>query len=167
MFLTVRFAPARGPAYGGLSAKSAASGASRGRGRGRTFRVNEKYQKVTQGTTFLENPPSLRGYFVALRPVDYWSIVRALGRCRSLLLRTVLSRDVIAASRQRPSRQPTGLPGCLAALGTKVWQGGCEFEECTVRTCAPCRQYPFERAAAGLLQVPDRQKKDRQFGGFA
>ena len=29
--------------------------------RGRTFRVNEKYQKITQGTTFLENPPSLRG----------------------------------------------------------------------------------------------------------
>ena len=28
-------------------------------------------------------------------------------------------------------------------------------------------QYPFERAAAGVLQVPERQKKVRQFGGFA
>jgi len=69
--------------------------------------------------------------------------------------------------RQRPSRQPAGLPGCLAALGTRVWRKGCESEECTVRTCAPCRQYPFERAAAGVLQVPERQKKVRQFGGFA
>ena len=28
-------------------------------------------------------------------------------------------------------------------------------------------QYPFERPAGGVLQVPDRQKKDLQFGGFA
>ena len=41
-----------------------------GRGRGRTFRVNEKYQKVTQGTTFLENPPSLRGLLVCARGTD-------------------------------------------------------------------------------------------------
>ncbi len=59
------------------------------------------------------------------------------------------------------------LPGCLAALGTGVWQRGCESKECTVRPCAPCRQYPFERPAGGLLQVPERQKKDHQFGGFA
>ena len=28
-------------------------------------------------------------------------------------------------------------------------------------------QYPFERAAAGVLQVPERLKEYRQFGGFA
>ena len=28
-------------------------------------------------------------------------------------------------------------------------------------------QYPFERAAAGVLQVPEWQKKDCKFGGFA
>ena len=111
LFLTVRFAPARGPAYGGLSAKSAASGASRGRGRGRTFRVNEKYQKVTQGTTFLENPPSLRGLLVTLRPMDFRSIVRAMGRCRCLLLRTALPRDIIVgyAANDRPG-SPQGCP---------------------------------------------------------
>ncbi len=59
------------------------------------------------------------------------------------------------------------LPGCLAALGTGVWCRGCKLAECTVRTCAPCRQYPFERPAGGLLHVPERQKKNRQFGGFA
>ena len=28
-------------------------------------------------------------------------------------------------------------------------------------------QYPFERATAGVLQVPERQKEDCKFGGFA
>ena len=69
--------------------------------------------------------------------------------------------------RQRPSRQPAGLPGCLAALGTRVWCRGCEFAGCTVRTCASCRQYPFGRASAGVLQVPERLKENCQFGGFA
>ena len=44
---------------------------------------------------------------------------------------------------------------------------GCKFADWFVRTGAPCRQYPFKRPAGGLLQVPERQKKDRQFGGFA
>mgnify|MGYP007128698729 CR=1 FL=1 len=44
---------------------------------------------------------------------------------------------------------------------------GGKSEECTVRTSAPCRQYPFERPAGGLLQAPERQKENRQFGGFA
>ena len=35
------------------------------------------------------------------------------------------------------------LPGCLAALGTRVWQGGCEFAECTVRPRAPCTAVPL------------------------
>ena len=99
--------------------------------------------------------------------MDFQSIVRALGRCRCLLLRTVLPRDVIAASRQRPSRQPAGLPGCLAALGTRVWREKCKFAECIVRPRAPCRQSLFERPAGGVLQVPERQKKYCQFGGFA
>ena len=43
---------------------------------------------------------------------------------------------------------------------------GCKFAGWFVRTCAPCRQYPFERPAGGVLQVPERLKKDRQFGGF-
>ena len=66
-------------------------------GGGRSFRVNEKNQKVTQGTTFLENPPELRGCFVTLRPLDFRSIVRAMGRCRCLLLRTVLSIVLVAS----------------------------------------------------------------------
>ena len=115
LFLTVRFAPARGPAYGGLSAKSAASGASRGRGRGRTFRVNEKYQKVTQGTTFLENPPSLRGCFVTLRPLDFRSVVGALGRCRCLLLRTVLLKVLVAS---RYSARGSGVWGANLQVGS-------------------------------------------------
>ena len=28
-------------------------------------------------------------------------------------------------------------------------------------------QYPFERAAAGVLQVPERLKENWKFGGFA
>jgi len=58
---------------------------------------------------------------------DLWIfglIVGALGRCRCLLLRTVLSRDVIVgyAANDRPGS--LRLPGCLAALGTRVWWGG-------------------------------------------
>ena len=59
------------------------------------------------------------------------------------------------------------LPGCLAALGTGVWRLGCKFAKCIVRPSAPCRQYPFERVSAGVLQVPERQKENRQFGSFA
>ena len=56
--------------------------------------------------------------------------------------------------------------GCLAALCTRVWWSRCKSEECIVRPRAPCRQSLFERPAGGLLQVPERQKKNRQFGGF-
>ena len=65
------------------------------------------------------------------------------------------------------AHSPTDGAGCLAALGTRVWRKGCESEECTVRTCAPCRQFLFERPAGGVLQVPERLKKVWQFGGFA
>ena len=40
---------------------------------------------------------------------------------------------------------------------------GCKFAGWFVRTCAPCRQYPFERPAGGLLQVPERLKKNLSF----
>ena len=33
-------------------------------GAGPSFRASEKKQKIAQGTTFLENPPKLRGLFV-------------------------------------------------------------------------------------------------------
>ncbi len=147
LFLTVRFAPA---------------------GAGPSFRVNEKKQKVTQGTTFLENPPSLRGYFVALRPVDFQSIVRALGRCRSLLLRTVLSRDVIVgyAANDRPG-SPQGCPVASRHSARGSGGEGANLQAGPVRTSAPCRQYPFERPAGGVLQVPERLKEDCKFGGFA
>ena len=61
------------------------------------------------------------GSLVTLRPLDFRSAVSAMGRCRCLLLRTVLPRDVIVgcAANDRPGS--LRLPGCLAALGTKVW----------------------------------------------
>ena len=90
-----------GPPAAGLALKAPLA-ALHGGG-GPSFRVSEKKQKVTQGTTFLENPPSLRGSLVTLRPMDSRSIVRALGRCRSLLLRTVLSM-VLVASRHSARR---------------------------------------------------------------
>ena len=91
-----------------------------------------------------------------------------MGRCRCLLLRTVLPRDVIAgyAGNDRPG-SPQGCPVASRHSARGSGGGGCESEECTVRPCAPCRQYPFERPAGGLLQVPERLKEDRQFGGFA
>ena len=79
--------------------------------------------------------------------MDFRLIVRALSRCQCLLLRTVLP-IVLVASRHSA-------------------RGSGKFEECTVRTCAPCRQSLFERPAGGVLQVPERQKKYCQFGGFA
>ena len=73
--------------------------------------MNEKYQKVTQGTTFLKNPPELRGILVTLRPLDFRPAVSAMGRCRFVLLRTVLPRDVIVgyAANDRPG-SPQGCP---------------------------------------------------------
>ena len=43
----------------------------------------------------------------------------------------------------------------------------CKFAGWFVRTSATCRQSLFEKAAAGVLQVPERQKKYWNFGGFA
>ena len=125
---------ARGPACGGLSAKSA--------------RHRPAHGKLRFLRTFLHYG-------------GYWL------RCdlRISGLSSVWGTSLPHRGNDRPGS--LRLPGCLAALGTKVWQGGCEFEECSVRPCAPCRQYPFERPAGGLLHVPERQKKNRQFGGFA
>ena len=94
----------------------------------------------------------------------------------------MITRDIIFATtfgfpvyRPCPGPMPvstsahgsTDTTGCLAALGTRVWREKCKFAECIVRPRAPCRQSLFERPAGGVLQVPERQKKDRQFGGFA
>jgi len=73
-----------------------------------------------------------------------------MGQCHSLLLHTVLSMVLVAS---RHSARRSG--------------DGANLQAGPVRTCAPCRQYPFERAAAGPLQVPKRQKEDLKFGGFA
>ena len=60
---------------------------------------------------FPKNLPELRGLLVTLRPMDFRSTVRALGRCRFVLLRTVLPRDVIVgyAANDRPG-SPQGCP---------------------------------------------------------
>ena len=113
--------------------------------------MNEKYQKVTQGTTFLENPPSLRGLLVTLRPSDSRSIVRALGRCQYLLLRTVLPMVLVAS--RHSARGSSGK--------------GANQKNVPLDRVPFAPQYPFERAAAGLLQVPERLKEYCQFGGFA
>ena len=88
---------------------------------------------------------------VTLRPSDFRSIIRAMGRCRFVLLRTVLT-EVLVASRH--SARGSG--------GVGANQKNVPLEQVPL---AP--QYPFERPAGGLLQVPERLKEDRQFGGFA
>ena len=100
LFLTVRFAPA---------------------GAGPSFRVNEKKQKVTQGTTFLENPPSLRGCLVTLRPLDWLVCCQCRGPVPVLTsAHSSTEGRHCRLRRQRPSRQPAGLPGCRAARGSGV-----------------------------------------------
>ena len=104
LFLTVRFAPA---------------------GAGPSFRVNEKKQKVTQGTTFLENPPSLRGCLVTLRPLDWLVCCQCRGPVPVLTsAHSSTEGRHCRLRRQQPSRQPAGLPGCRAARGTGVWRFG-------------------------------------------
>ena len=83
--------------------------------------------------------------------MDFRSIVRALGRCRCLLLRTVLS-EVLVASRH--SAREFG--------GKGAYQKNVPLDRVPL---AP--QYPFERPAGGVLQVPERLKKYWNFGGFA
>ena len=116
-------------------------------GRGHSFRANEKNQKIAQGTTFLENPPSLRGLLIALRPSDFWSIVRALSRCQCLLLRTFLSELLVAS---RHSARKSG--------GEGANQKNVPLERVPL---AP--QYPFGRPTGGVLHVPERQKKNLSF----
>ena len=70
-----------------------------------------------------------------------------------------------AAAAENYSRLTTGMTIGLRLVCLKRYP--LKSEKCTVRPSAPCRQYPFERAAAGVLQVPERQKKDCKFGGFA
>ena len=88
---------------------------------------------------------------VTLRPLDW------------LVYRPCIGPMPVCTS----AHSPIDGTGCLAALGTKVWRGGCKSEECTVRPRALCRQYPFERPAGGVLQVPERLKEVCKFGGFA
>ena len=133
-----------------------------------TFRSHEKYQKVTQGTTFLKNPPELRGILVTLRPLDFRPAVSAMGRCRFVLLRTVLPRDVIVgyAANDRPG-SPQGCP--VASRHSARGSGG----EGANQKNVPLDQVPlapqslFERPAGGVLQVPERLKENWKFGGFA
>ena len=73
-----------------------------------------------------------------------WSVVSALGRCQCLLLRTVLPKVLVAS---RHSARGSG--------GEGANQKDVPLDHVPL---AP--QYPFERAAAGVLQVPERLKKD-------
>ena len=65
-------------------------------------------QKRAQETAFPKDLPELRGCLVTLRPSDSRSIVRAVGRCQCVLLRTVLS-EVLVASRH--SARESGVLG--------------------------------------------------------
>ena len=76
-------------------------------GRGRSFRVNEKNQKVTQGTTFLENPPSLRGEFSYATTFRFPVCCQCNGPMPVLTSAhgSTVGRHC-RLCRQRPSRQP-------------------------------------------------------------
>ena len=52
-----------------------------------------------------------------------------------------------------------------SARGSGVW--GANLQNAPLDRVPLAPQYPFERPAGGLLQVPERLKEDRQFGGFA
>ena len=65
------------------------------------------------------------------------------------------------------AHSPIGGAGCLAALGTKVWSKGANQMNVPLDCVPLAPQYPFERPAGGVLQVPERLKKVWQFGGFA
>ena len=116
---------------------------------------------------FPKNLPKLRGRLFSLRPVD-WLVYRPcsgpMPHCASAHSSTEGRHCRFAATTVPAARRAARLPRGTRHEGLAV---RVRFAKCTVRPRAPCRQYPFERPAGGLLQVPERQKKDRQFGGFA
>ena len=52
-----------------------------------------------------------------------------------------------------------------SARGSGVW--GANQKNVSLDRVPLAPQYPFERPAGGVLQVPERLKKDWKFGGFA
>ena len=93
---------------------------------------------------FLENPPSLRGSLVCARGT-VWSGLNLLPSALPVFC------DYFNVVDDGPYRFSTaGSPGC-------------KFADRFVRPRAPCRQYPFGRAAAGVLQVPERLKENQKF----
>ena len=98
---------------------------------------------------------------------DLWIfglIVGALGRCRCLLLRTVLTRDVIVgyAANDRPG-SPQGCPVASRHSARESGGEGANQKNVPLDQVPLAPQSLFERPAGGVLQVPERLKENLSF----